>query len=125
MDGYRNLSACTLIERGPGGSTAGRSSRRSWGTSVSGFAGDEVPGKRGAGELLAHQAGEEEHGAAWPVVHHYVLRLPGWVAGNRHNHAGRLAADLTGVVLEEAVVAVVAGEAELLVLIQLAGGDHD
>jgi hypothetical protein len=37
--------------------------------------------KAGAGELLAHQAGEVQERAAWPVVHHDVLGLPGGVAG--------------------------------------------
>src|SRR5262245_33641280 len=94
-------------------------------TSVSGLSGNEVLGEGGACELLAHQASEEQHRAARPVVHHYVLGLPGSVAADRDDNAGGLAADLTGVVLEEAVIAVIAGEAELLVLIQLAGGDHD
>jgi hypothetical protein len=59
------------------------------------------------------------------VVHHDVLGLPGGVAGNHPDNAEGLAADLSGVVLEEAVVAVVTGEVELLVLIQRFGGDHD
>jgi hypothetical protein len=71
------------------------------GTSVSGLAGDEVL----AAELLAQQAGDEQQRAARPVVHHDVLSLSG-VAGNQDDNAYGLAADLSGVVLEEAVVAV-------------------
>src|SRR5436190_8432824 len=94
-------------------------------TRLSGLAGDEVLSKGGAGVLLTHQAREEEHRTAWPVVHHEVLGLPGGVAANRDDHAGGLTLDLTGVVLDEAVVAVVADELELLVLIQLAGVEHE
>jgi hypothetical protein len=71
------------------------------------------------------KAGEEQHRASWPVIHHDVLGLPGGVARNRHDNARRLAADPSGVILEETIVAVIAGEAELLVLIDLAGGDDD
>src|SRR5262245_19556797 len=95
------------------------------GTSVSGAADDEELGKRGTGESLAHQAGQEQHRTAWPVVHHDVLSLPGRVAGNGDDNRGGLALDRSGVLLDEAVVAVVADEAELLVLIDLAGGEHD
>src|SRR5262245_49607922 len=73
-------------------------------------------GRGGAGELLVHQAGEEQQRVAWPVVHHDALGLPGGVAGDRDDDAEGLAFDLRGVVLEEAVVAVVAGEAEVLEL---------
>jgi hypothetical protein len=38
--------------------------------------GQEVLGNGGAGELLVHQAGEEQQRVAWPVVHHDVLGLP-------------------------------------------------
>src|SRR5215469_1684108 len=88
------------------------------GTSVSGLASEEELGKRRVGELLAHQAGQEQHRAAWPVVHHNMPSLPSGIAGNCDNNGGRFALDLSGVLLEEAVVAVVAGEAELLELIQ-------
>src|SRR5262245_38574350 len=90
-----------------------------------GIAGDEEPGKGSAGELLAHQAGQKQHRAAWPVVHHDVLGLPGSVAFDRDDNGGRLALDRSGVLLDEAVVAVIAGKAELLALINLAGGEHD
>jgi hypothetical protein len=40
------------------------------------------------------------------VVHHDVLGLPAGIAGNQDHNAGGLAADLSGVVLDEAVVAV-------------------
>jgi hypothetical protein len=66
---------------------------------VSGLAGDEVLGKGGARVLFAHQAGEEQHRAAWPVEHCEVLGLPVGVAGDRDDNAGGLAADLTGVLL--------------------------
>src|SRR5262245_7805397 len=51
--------------------------------------------------------------------------VPGSVAGDRHDNAGGSAVDLSGVELDEAVVAERASEAELLVLIDLAGGDCD
>ena len=47
------------------------------------------------------------------MVHHKVLGLPGGVAGNQDDNAERFAADLSRVVLEEAVVAVGAGEPRL------------
>jgi hypothetical protein len=59
------------------------------------------------------------------VVYHDVLGLPGSVEGNRDDDADVLTADLSGVVVEEAVVANRACEFELLVLLQLLGGDHD
>src|SRR5712691_732238 len=93
--------------------------------SVSGLAGGEVLGMGGVGELLAHQAGQQQQRAAWPVVRHDVLGLPGGVAGDQDDRADGLAADLSGVVLEEAVVADGADEVELLVLIQRADGDQD
>ena len=92
---------------------------------VSGLAGGEVLGIGGVGELLAHQAGQEQQRTAWPVVRHDVLGLPGGVAGDQDDTADGLAADLSGVVLEEAVVAGGADEVELLVLIQRADGDQD
>ena len=63
------------------------------GTSVSGFAGDEVLGKGGAGELPTQQAGDEQQRAAWPLVYHDVLGLPGGVAGNDADDAEGLAVD--------------------------------
>jgi hypothetical protein len=80
--------------------------------SVSGLATDEELGKGGTGELLTHQAGEEHYGTSWSVVHHEVLGLAGGIAVNRNYDAGRLAADPTRVLLDEAAVAVIAGEAE-------------
>ena len=68
-------------------------------------------GKRGAGELLVQQAGKEQQRAAWPVTRHDVLGLPGGVAGDQDDTADGLAADLSDVVLEEAVLA--AGAANL------------
>jgi hypothetical protein len=61
----------------------------------------------GAGELLAQQARQEQQRAAWPVTRHDLLGLPGGVAGDQDDTADGLAADLSDVVLEEAVVAVV------------------
>src|SRR5262249_27760591 len=52
------------------------------------------------------------------------LSLPGGVSGDGDDGAGWFAADLTGVFLEEAV-AVVADEAEFLMLVQVAGREHD
>ncbi len=94
-------------------------------TSVSGLAGDKVLCEGGAGVHLAHQAGEEQHRAAWPVVHHEVLGLPGGIPLNRYHDAGWLALDATGILLEKAVVAIVACKLELLVLIQLASIGHE
>ena len=59
------------------------------------------------------------------MVYHDVLGLPGGVAGDGDDDFERLALDLRGIVLEEAVVAVVASEVEVLELIQLSGLDHD
>jgi hypothetical protein len=84
-----------------------------------GRAGDEVLGQRRAEVLLAHHAREVQHRAAWPVVHHEVLGLPGGVARDGNHHAGGLAFDLAGVLFDKAVVAVVAGEMEFLVLIRV------
>ena len=95
------------------------------GSSVSRLAGGEVPGNGGPGELLAQQAGKEQQRAAWPVTRHDVLRLPGVVAGDEDDTADGLAADLSDVVLEEAVVGVGAGVLVLLAVIQRADGDHD
>src|SRR5260370_15214578 len=78
--------------------------------SVSGLAGDEVLGKGGASVLFAHQAGEEQHRAAWAVVYHEVLGLPGAVAVNGDDNASGRALDQTAVLFEEALVAVVACE---------------
>ena len=58
--------------------------------------------------------------AAWPVTRHDVLGLPGGVTGDQDDTADGLTVDLSDVVLEEAVVAVGAGELELLVVIQRA-----
>src|SRR5215831_15656995 len=75
-----------------------------------------------AGEVLAHQPGHEQQCGAGPVVGDDVLRLPGGVAGDQDGVADLLAADPGGVVLQEAVLAVRAGEAELLVVIERADG---
>src|ERR1700733_3140559 len=92
---------------------------------VSGLAGEEVLGIGGAGELLAHQVGQEQQRTAWPVVRGDVLGLPGGVPGHEDGTANRFAADLSCVVLEPAVLAVGAGEVELLGLVQRADGAHD
>ena len=81
-------------------------------------------GDRGAGELLAQQAGKEQQRAAWPVTRHDVLGLPGGVTGDQDDTADGLTVDLSNVVLEEAVVAVGAGELVLLAVIQRADSDH-
>jgi hypothetical protein len=55
-----------------------------------------------------------------------MLRLPGGVAGDQDDVADLPAtADLGGVVLQEAVLAVRAGEVELLGVIEPADGGHD
>jgi hypothetical protein len=54
-----------------------------------------------------------------------VLGLPGVVAGHQDDTADGLAADLSDVVLEEALLAAGAGELVLLAVIQRADGDHD
>jgi hypothetical protein len=59
------------------------------------------------------------------VVHHKVLGLSGFVKGNGDNNFEVHTADLGGVVLKEAVVAARARVAEILMLIQFAGADHD
>jgi len=95
------------------------------GRSVSRLAGSEVLGIGGAGELLAQQAGQEQQRAAWPVARHDVLGLPSVVAGDQDDTADGFAADLSDVVLEEAVLAAGAGKLVLLAVIQRADGDHD
>ena len=74
-------------------------------------------GKRGSGELLVHQAGEEQQRVPGPVVHHDVLGLPCGIACDRDDDTERLAVDLRGVVLEEAVITVATCEVEVLELI--------
>src|SRR5215470_2916463 len=95
------------------------------GRSVSGLAGGEALGIGGTVELLAQQAGQEQQRTAWPVARHDVLGLPGVVADDQDNTADGLAADLSDVVLEEAVLATGAGKLVLLAVIQRADGDHD
>ena len=57
--------------------------------------------------MLAHQPGQMRQCGPGPVVGHDVLCLPGGVAGDQDDVADLLAtADLGGVVLEEAVLAV-------------------
>src|SRR5271165_4680165 len=88
------------------------------GVSFSRLAGQEVLRVGGAGELLADQPGQQQQCAPRPVVPYDVLRLPGGVALDHRDVADRLAADAGGVVLEPAVLAVRAGEVELLVVIE-------
>src|SRR5258708_576447 len=59
------------------------------------------------------------------MVYHDVLGLPGSVASNRDDSAGGSALDKAGVLLDKAFVAVVASELELVLLIQLAGVEHE
>lgn len=89
-----------------------------------GRAGAEVFGIGGAGELLAHQAGQQ-HRAEWPVVRRDVLGLPAALRGDQDGTADGLAVDLSGLDLEETAVGVVAGEVEVLAVIHPAGGDQD
>ena len=70
--------------------------------------------------MLPDQPGHEQQGGPGPVVSDDVLRLPGGVASDQDNVAELLAADPGGVVLQEAVFAVGAGEIELLVVIERA-----
>src|SRR5215472_8991356 len=73
----------------------------------------------------AAQPGQEQQCAPGPVVGHDVLRLPGGVAGDQHDVAELLAADPSGVVLQEAVLGVRAGEVELLGVIERADVGDD
>jgi len=82
-------------------------------------------GDGGASELLGQQAGKEHNRAAWPVTRHDVLGLPGGVTGDQDDTADGLTVDFSDVVLEKAVVAVGAGELELLTLIHRADSEHD
>src|SRR5580704_5585678 len=92
--------------------------------SFSRLAGQEVVRVGGTGELLADQPGQQQQCAPRPVVPHDVQRLPGGVAFDYRDVADRLAADAGGVVLEPAVLAVWAGEVELLVVIEPANGNQ-
>src|SRR5262245_59658800 len=84
-----------------------------------GGAGGEVLGVGGASELLDYQPGQVQQCGPGPVVGHDALRLPGGVAGDQDDVADLLTtADLGGVVLQEAVLAVRAGEGELLGVIE-------
>ena len=74
-------------------------------------------GDRGAGELLTQQTCKEHNRVEGPVACHNVLRLAGGVTGNQDDTANGFTVDLGDVVLEEPVVAVRAGELELLVLV--------
>jgi len=84
-----------------------------------------VLGNGGTGEFLAQQAGQEQQRTAWPVSRDNVLGLPGCIAGDQDYTADGLAADLSDVVLEKAVVAAWTGEPVLLTVIQRADGDYD
>src|SRR5215475_10212473 len=91
-----------------------------------GGAGGEVLAVGGAGEVLAYQPGQQQQRAPGPVVGHDVLRLPGGVAGYQHDVAELLTtADPGGVVLQEAAIAVRAGEVELLGVVESADVGHD
>ena len=59
------------------------------------------------------------------MVDHDVLCVAGRVSGDGDDDAGGLAVDLGGVVLDEAVVAVVAEMVEFLVLVERAGVGHE
>ena len=59
------------------------------------------------------------------MIHHEVLGFSVSVALDRDDNAGGLALDLAGVLLDEPVCAVIAGELELLVLMQRAGVEHE
>jgi hypothetical protein len=84
-----------------------------------------VFGVRSACELLAQQTGEEHHRAERPVVGCDVLRLAVGVEGDQVERTERPAANLGSVVLDEAVVALGAGEVEVLTVVQLAYGADD
>src|SRR5215471_13352116 len=85
---------------------------------VLGVVGCEVLANGSAGEMLAYQAGQEQQRGPGPVVRDDLLCLAGRVAGNQDDVAELLTADLRGVVLEEAVLAVGTGEVEPLTLIE-------
>src|SRR6516165_12520753 len=96
------------------------------GTSASGPGGQEVLGVGCASELLAYQPGQVQQCGPGPVVGHDVLRLPGGVAGDQDDIADLPApADLGRVVLQEAVLAIRAGEGEVLGDVERADGGHD
>jgi hypothetical protein len=84
-----------------------------------------VLSKLSAGELLEHQAGEQQQRAAWPVVHYDVLDHPVGVAANNDDNAAGLAVDRSGVVLQEAIAAAGTEVVEVLVLLQRFGGEHN
>src|SRR5258707_5087907 len=93
--------------------------------SLRGLAGGEVLSNGGAGELLAQQAGKKQQRAERPGTRPDMLGLPGGVASDQDDTANGLTVDLGDVVLEEAVVAVGAGELEFLVLVERANSEHD
>src|SRR5271169_792374 len=122
-------AACTLI---PIPSCAGNSpparmvAGRTLGEPSLESAGREVLAVGGASELLADQPGQVQQSGPRPVVGHDVLRLPGGVAADQDNVADLpTTADLGRVVLQEAVLAVRAGEVELLGVIERADAGHD
>jgi hypothetical protein len=74
-------------------------------------AGSEVLALGGASKLLADQPGQVQRCGPGPVVGHDVLRLPGGVAGDQDDVADLLTTAALGrVVLQEAVLAIRAGE---------------
>jgi len=68
---------------------------------------------------------EKDISATGPVVHHDPLCLSEPDEVDPNSDDGVHAADRSGVVLDEAVVADGPSEVELLVLVHLASGDHD
>src|SRR5690242_893114 len=78
-----------------------------------------VFGQRRSGELLEHQARELQCRTAWPMVHHDALRLSGIVEGDQDDDIGRRTTDITGVVLEKAMLTARSGVVELLVVVEL------
>jgi hypothetical protein len=59
------------------------------------------------------------------VINDEVLRLARSVTVDRHDDLRGFPADLTGVFLDKAVFAEIAGEAKLLILVFLASGNHN
>jgi hypothetical protein len=86
---------------------------------------DEVLCQRRACVFLSHDASEEEHRTAWPVIHNEMLTLAFGVARHGYDNASGLALDFTSVFLKISFAPVVAREVKFLVLIDLASlGDE-